>query len=63
MQKITAIFFCVALLCCTATAQSNATEQTILKLEQEWVEALTKADAAALERLYSEGLTYTHSSG
>ena len=44
------------------TAQGNATEQAILKLEAEWVEALVKADGAALERLYSNSLTYTHSS-
>ncbi len=44
-------------------AQGNKVEQAVLKLETEWVDALVKADAAALEKLYSETLTYTHSSG
>ncbi len=47
----------------SALAQGNKVEQAILKLETEWVEALIKADIAALERLYSDQLTYTHSSG
>ncbi len=46
----------------TAWAQGNKIEQAILKLETEWVDALVKADIAALERLYSDQLTYTHSS-
>lgn len=49
-------------LACAALAQGNATEKAILKLEEEWVAALVKADGAALERLYSDNLTYTHSS-
>ena len=47
----------------SALAQGNKVEQAVLKLESEWVEALIKADAAALEKLYSDNLTYTHSSG
>ena len=47
----------------TGFAQGNKVEQAVLKLETEWVDALVKADAAALEKLYSEHLTYTHSSG
>lgn len=43
-------------------AQGKTTEQAIIKLEAEWVEALVKADGGALEKLYSESLTYTHSS-
>lgn len=46
-----------------ATAQNNKLEQAITKLEAEWVDALIKVDTAALERLYSDQLTYTHSSG
>ncbi len=46
-----------------AAAQNNQIEQAITKLEAEWVDALIKVDAAALERLYSDQLTYTHSSG
>lgn len=47
----------------TGLAQGNAAEQAVLKLEEEWVAALIKADATVLERIYSESLTYTHSSG
>jgi ketosteroid isomerase-like protein len=38
-------------------------EQAILKLEQEWEDALVKSDVAALDRIYADGLIYTHSSG
>ena len=46
----------------SASAQNAKIEQAIIQLEKEWVEALVKADAAALERIYSDSLTYTHSS-
>jgi ketosteroid isomerase-like protein len=46
----------------SAAAQNNKIEQAIIQLEKEWVEALVKADAVALERIYSDTLTYTHSS-
>lgn len=45
------------------TKAAGAVEQTILKLEQEWEDALLKSDAAALERIYDDTLIYTHSSG
>ena len=45
----------------SASAQNAKIEQAIMQLEKEWVEALVKADAAALERIYSDTLTYTHS--
>ena len=44
-------------------APQKALEQAVLKLEQEWVDALVNADAAKLEQLYAETLVYTHSSG
>lgn len=44
-----------------ADAQTGKIEQEILKLEQQWQDALVKADGAALEKLYAEGLVYTHS--
>ena len=54
----------LALLTMTATAQANkkgsVVEQEILKLEQQWVDALLKGDADALETLYAEGMIYTH---
>jgi len=47
----------------TPQAQGNKVEQAIISLEQQWVDALVKADGAALEQIYSDQLTYTHSSG
>ena len=46
----------------SASAQNAKVEQAIIQLEKEWVDALVKADGAALERIYSDNLTYTHSS-
>ncbi len=43
--------------------KGSGLEQAVLKLEQEWVEALTKADAAKLETFYADTLVYTHSDG
>jgi len=42
---------------------SNGVEQAVLKLEQQWEDALIKSDAAALEKLYDDSMIYTHSSG
>lgn len=41
----------------------TAAEQTILKLEQQWEDALTHSDTAALNQLYDATLIYTHSNG
>jgi ketosteroid isomerase-like protein len=38
-------------------------EDTVLKLEQQWEEALIKSDTNALDKLYAETIIYTHSSG
>ena len=54
----------LASLALTAVAQANkkgsAVEQEILKLEQQWVDALLKGNADALETLYADGMIYTH---
>ena len=42
---------------------SNSLEQAVLNLEQQWEDALTKSDVAALERIYDDNLIYTHSNG
>ena len=42
---------------------SNGVEQAVLKLEQQWEDALLKSDVAALEKIYDDSLIYTHSSG
>lgn len=63
MKNLLLISLLIFTFAVTVTAQGNQTEQAILKLEEEWVAALISADAPALERIYSESLTYTHSSG
>jgi uncharacterized protein (TIGR02246 family) len=40
----------------------NATEQAVMKLEQERVDAVIKGDLATLERIFADDLIYTHSS-
>jgi ketosteroid isomerase-like protein len=37
--------------------------KAVLGLEQQWEDALTKSDVAALDKLYDETLVYTHSNG
>src|SRR5581483_7355512 len=36
---------------------------TVLRLEQQWEDALTKSDVSALEKLYDDSIVYTHSNG
>lgn len=43
--------------------RGSAVEQAILRLEQQWQEALLASDTAALDRLYAETIVYTHSNG
>jgi ketosteroid isomerase-like protein len=42
---------------------STPIEDTVLKLEQQWEDALTKSDTGALDKLYDETIIYTHSNG
>ncbi|MGH9752311.1 MAG: nuclear transport factor 2 family protein [Blastocatellia bacterium] len=42
---------------------SNSVEQAVLKVEQQWEDALVNSDVAALERIYDDSLIYTHSNG
>ncbi len=42
---------------------SEASTETVLRLEQRWEDALTKSDTAALGEIYDETLIYTHSNG
>lgn len=46
----------------SAAAQESA-EQSVLKLEELWTEALVKADTAFLDRLYTDDIVYTHTNG
>lgn len=63
LKQLLCTFLFLCTLAVAIAAQGNKVEPAILKLEDEWVAALIKADGAALERLYSDNLTYTHSSG
>ena len=62
MKRIVCVLLLAMCAFVCAAAQGKA-EQELLKLEQQWVDALVKADTAALEKLYGDGLIYTHSSG
>ncbi len=42
---------------------SNGVEEAVLKLEQQWEDALLKSDVPALEKIYDDSLIYTHSNG
>jgi ketosteroid isomerase-like protein len=46
----------------SATAQ-EAASQAVLQLEDQWTDALVKADTAFLERLYTDDIVYTHTNG
>lgn len=66
MKKLLLITIASLILSPSALAQpkpADGVEAAVLKLEQEWVDALVKADAAKLETLYADTLVYTHSSG
>lgn len=49
-------------ICSSLMAQSKNSGR-ILSLEKEWVAAVTGGDEKALDRLFSDDLTYTHSNG
>ena len=57
------VFLCASLFANAQAKVSYPAEQAILKLEEQWVAALVKADTAFLETLYTDDLIYTHSSG
>lgn len=63
MKKLLLITITSLIFSLTAAARQTPVEKAVLQLEQEWVNALLKADAAKLETLYADTLVYTHSSG
>jgi ketosteroid isomerase-like protein len=67
MQRTLLLVVVFASLSLLAYAQekkaSNGVEQAVLKLEQQWEDALLKSDVAALDKIYDDSLIYTHSSG
>ncbi|MBI1787546.1 MAG: nuclear transport factor 2 family protein [Acidobacteria bacterium] len=55
-------FYCLcALFACAALAQDDAAQ--VRQSEKDWAAATMRGDIAALEKLLSDDLTYTHSSG
>jgi ketosteroid isomerase-like protein len=58
------LFMSMALLAATLPAPAQeAAGEAVLKLEDQWTEALVKADTAFLERLYTDDIVYTHTNG
>jgi hypothetical protein len=49
-------------LCLLAAEPSASAKQAVLSAENEWKTAVLKADRAALEKILSPDLSYTHSS-
>ena len=62
MKKVLLITLTSLIFSLLAAAQTPV-EKAVLQLEQDWVNALVKADTAKLETLYADTLVYTHSSG
>lgn len=60
MKRILGGLIVMILTAVIANAQAGKVEQEILKLEQQWEDALIKADVAVLEKLYADGIIYTH---
>jgi ketosteroid isomerase-like protein len=60
-----ALFASFASLSIAVLAQDNngPLQQNVLQLEQRWEDALVHSDVAALEKLYDDGIVYTHSNG
>ncbi len=63
MAVVLLIFGCSVAAPAEARKQATEGEKAILKLEQEWEDALVKSDVAALEKLYADSMIYTHSNG
>ncbi|MHA4869873.1 nuclear transport factor 2 family protein [Duganella sp. PWIR1] len=55
----------ITLLMLTLSLSASAQEpaEQVLKLEDQWTEALIKADTAALDQLYTDDIVYTHTNG
>src|SRR5438874_8332773 len=64
MQKhrvLVLILACVLAIPAVAAAQSGAAEQQVLQADKDRFAAMIKVDEAALNRLLSDDVTYTHS--
>lgn len=61
MKRILGGLLAIILNAVMATAQSGKIEEEVLKVDQQWQEAVLKGDIATLESIYSDRLTYIHS--
>jgi ketosteroid isomerase-like protein len=57
------LFGCTFLAWAQGNKTSGSPEQSVLEVELQWEQALTNANAGALEQIYDDTLIYTHSSG
>jgi ketosteroid isomerase-like protein len=58
------LFMSMALLAAALPAPAQeASGEAVLRLEDQWTDALVKADTAFLERLYTDDIVYTHTNG
>jgi ketosteroid isomerase-like protein len=55
--------YVILMLSSLAASAQESTEQNLLKLEDQWTEALVKADTAFLDRIYTDDIVYTHTNG
>lgn len=56
------LVICLMLMLSLSASAQEPAEQ-VLKLEDQWTEALIKADTAALDQLYTDDIVYTHTNG
>jgi ketosteroid isomerase-like protein len=65
-KLLLSVVLLVSLVSITFSQQNKTSplvQDTVLRLEQQWENALTNSDISALENLYDESLIYTHSNG
>jgi ketosteroid isomerase-like protein len=62
-MKITLLFLMLLMAFCPVVPGQSTVEieQALMRLEQERVDAVTRGDLAALERIFADDLLYTHS--
>ena len=64
MNLFTFSFTLLALLALPLIVEaSDAEREAVLRVEQEWQQALVNADVKALDRIYVDSMIYTHSNG
>jgi|SRR6266446_3810928 len=61
MKGISRALSALILTAVMANAQSGTIEEEVLKVDQQWQDAVLKSDIATLESIYSDRLTYIHS--